>query len=76
VFGKTEHCTLNFLDTQRTHSVFASDWFRECGDFDQEQEEEQAEEEKLRPKRFEVLTAIAHQLELSKPAPQMAVNHQ
>jgi hypothetical protein len=26
-----------------------------------EQEEEQAEEEKLSPKRFEVLTAIAHQ---------------
>ena len=23
---------LNFLDTQRTHSVFASDWFRECGE--------------------------------------------
>jgi hypothetical protein len=56
--------------------VFASDWFRECGDFDQEPEEEQAEEEKLRPKRFEVLTAILHQLELSTPAPQMAVNHQ
>jgi len=67
---------LNFLDTQRTHSVFASDWFRECGDFGQEQKEEQAEEEKLRPKIFELLIAIAHQLELSKPAPQMVVNHQ
>src|SRR4030095_15767907 len=42
----------------------------------EEQEEEQVEEEKLRPKRFEVLTAIAHQLELSKPASQIAVNHQ
>jgi hypothetical protein len=26
----------------------------------EEQEEEQVEEEKLRPKRFELLTAIAH----------------
>ena len=37
LFGKTEHCKRNCLDTQSTHSVFASDWFRVCGDFDQEQ---------------------------------------
>src|SRR5262249_23836552 len=51
LFGKTEHCTRNCLDTQSTHSVFASDWFRECGDFYQEQEQEYEREASSRPEK-------------------------
>jgi len=43
---------LNFLDTQRTHSVFASDWFQECGDFNQEQEERASGGRKIAPEEI------------------------
>src|SRR5262249_16908719 len=45
---------LNCLDTQRTHSVFASAWFRECG-------------EKLRSQQHSLISQMSHHS--ARPAP-------